>query len=274
MVTHQDARPKLDEVTAPSARLRVLKNSPVSGPATSASTVEVTYRDINKKFGKNIVLSGLNLSLKTGNTIAILGPNGSGKTTLIKSLLGMVLPDKGEILLHGQSIRNNWKYRQEIDYLPQIANFPENLKVKELLNMIKDLRGKTAKDAELIEFLKIGQYLNSKLGTLSGGTKQKVNLVLTFMFDSPLLLLDEPTSGLDPISLIRLKELIQKEKARGKTILITSHIMNFVEEVSDELVFLLEGKIYFQGSIRELKSTTRENDLETAIANILLNNNA
>lgn len=272
MVTHQNIQ-KTRQKDYNDPQMRVLKNNP-SGSELSKKEPIANFQKINKSFGQHKVLKDLNLSLLPGKTIAVLGPNGSGKTTLIKSLLGMVIPDRGEILLNGISVRNNWKYRQQIDYLPQIANFPANLKVKELLNMIKDLRGKTAKDKELIEFLKIDQYLNSKLGTLSGGTKQKVNLMLTFMFDSPLVILDEPTSGLDPISLIRLKELIQKEKAKGKTVLITSHIMNFVEEVSDELVFLLEGKIYFQGSIRELKSTTGEDDLETAIANILLNNNA
>lgn len=234
----------------------------------------VTYQNLHKKFGAHVVLKELNLSIHSGKTIAVLGPNGSGKTTMIKSLLGMVLSDAGDILLDGKPIRNQWKYRQQVDYLPQIANFPNNLKVNELFTMIKDLRGKTTKDTELIEYFKLGPFLDSKLGNLSGGTKQKVNLVLTFMFDSPLVILDEPTSGLDPISLIRLKQLIQKEKSKGKTMLITSHIINFVEEVSDELVFLLEGKIYFQGSISELKSSTGEQDLETAIATILINNNA
>ena len=271
-MTNQNIRLAEKEETA-GPRLRVLqKDPPASVP--SDKVVAVSYANVGKKFGGNVVLKDLQLSLQPGKTIAVLGPNGSGKTTLIKSLLGMVLPDKGEISLYGKPIRNTWKYRQQIDYLPQIANFPANLKVKELLGMIKDLRGKSTKDAELIDFLRIGSYLDSKLGTLSGGTKQKVNLVLTFMFDSPLVILDEPTSGLDPISLMRLKELIQREKAKGKTILITSHIMNFVEEISDELVFLLEGRIYFQGSIRELKTSTGEQDLETAIANILERNNA
>jgi Cu-processing system ATP-binding protein len=94
------------------------------------------------------------------------------------------------------------------------------------------------------------------------------------MFDSPLIILDEPTTGLDPISLIRLKDLIQTEKAKGKTILITSHIMSFVEEVSDEIVFLLEGKIYFRGSISELKIKTNQADFEHAIASILIDNHA
>jgi|SRR5690606_5535139 len=233
----------------------------------------VTYKGLNKKFAKNVVLNELDLSLRTGGIIAILGPNGSGKTTMIKSLLGMVIPDKGDIQLNDQSIHNQWKYRNNIDYLPQIANFPGNLTVTELINMIKDLRGRTTKDKELIEYFKLEPFLKSKLGTLSGGTKQKVNLVLTFMFDSPLVILDEPTSGLDPISMIRLKELIQKENAKGKTILITSHIMNFVEEVADEIVFLLEGKIYFQGTVAEIKETTGQPDFEHAIASILSDNN-
>ena len=273
MVTYQHLKKSEMDGEDVNPRMRVFKNNPTESDPSKKEPIAI-FQKISKKFGKRVVLSDLNLSLRAGKTIAVLGPNGSGKTTLIKSLLGMVIPNGGEIHLNGKSIKNSWKYRQQIDYLPQIANFPANLKVKELISMIKDLRGRTAKDTELIEFLKIGQYLDSRLGTLSGGTKQKVNLVLTFMFDSPLVILDEPTSGLDPISLIRLKELIQKEKAKGKTILITSHIMNFVEEVSDELVFLLEGKIYFQGSIDQLKSTTGEEDLETAIAIILLNNNA
>ena len=213
----------------------------------------VSIENLHKRFGKNIVLRGLDLEIKSGGIFAVLGPNGSGKTTLIKSILGMVIPNKGTIKVLDENIKKNASYRNKIDYLPQIANFPSNLKVKELIRMIKDLRGNTNDDEALIKLFKLEPFLNKKLGTLSGGTKQKVNIVLTFMFESPLIILDEPTTGLDPISLIHLKELIQKEKAKGKTILITSHIMSFVEEVSDEIVFLLEGKIYFKGSIDALK---------------------
>jgi Cu-processing system ATP-binding protein len=234
----------------------------------------VSIQNLHKAFGKNQVLSGLDLSIKEGGIFAVLGPNGSGKTTLIKSILGMVIPNKGSITIQNQNIKNNSNYRSKIDYLPQIANFPSNLKVKELIKMIKDLRGKTSEDERLIDLFKLTPFLDKKLGTLSGGTKQKVNLVLAFMFNSPLIILDEPTSGLDPISLIRLKDLIQAEKAKGKTILITSHIMSFVEEVSDEIVFLLEGKIYFKGSVSELKTKTKQPDFEHAIASILTENHA
>ena len=234
----------------------------------------VSIQNLHKRFNKNIVLSGVNLEINKGGIFAVLGPNGSGKTTLIKSILGMVIPNKGEIVVLGENIKKSSNYRHKIDYLPQIANFPSNLKVRELIRMIKDLRGKTNDDARLIELFTLEPFLNKKLGNLSGGTKQKVNIVLAFMFDSPLIILDEPTTGLDPISLIRLKELIQVEKERGKTILITSHIMSFVEEVSDEIVFLLEGEIYFKGTINELKTKTNQPDFEHAIASILTDNHA
>ncbi|PNQ72492.1 copper ABC transporter ATP-binding protein [Hanstruepera neustonica] len=234
----------------------------------------VSIENLHKKFGKNEVLKGVDLNIKSGGIFAVLGPNGSGKTTLIKSVLGMVIPNKGTITVQGENIKKNSSYRHNIDYMPQIANFPSNLKVKELIKMIKDLRNHTNDDQNLIQLFKLEPFLDKKLGNLSGGTKQKVNIVLTFMFDSSLIILDEPTTGLDPISLIRLKELIQTEKKKGKTILITSHIMSFVEEVSDEIVFLLEGKIYFKGTISELKTKTNQPDFEHAIASILSDNNA
>jgi Cu-processing system ATP-binding protein len=234
----------------------------------------VIIENLHKKFGKNQVLSGVDLTINEGGIFAVLGPNGSGKTTLIKSVLGMVIPNKGNITVLGENIKKNSDYRHKIDYLPQIANFPSNLKVKELIKMIKDLRKPTNEDQRLIELFRLQSFLDKKLGQLSGGTKQKVNLVLTFMFDSPLIILDEPTTGLDPISLIRLKDLIKTEKAKGKTILITSHIMSFVEEISDEIVFILEGKIYFKGSIQKLKTKTNQPDFEHAIASILTDNHA
>ncbi|MAP55081.1 ABC transporter ATP-binding protein [Altibacter sp.] len=230
----------------------------------------IKVQDLHKKFGKNQVLQGVDLEIEQGGIFAILGPNGSGKTTLIKSILGMVIPNSGVIKIEGKPIKKDWKYRHKIDYLPQIANFPSNLTVQELINMIKDLRGKeNVDDLRLIELFKLQPFLKKKLGNLSGGTKQKVNIVLAFMFDSPLLILDEPTSGLDPISLLRLKDLINSEKEKGKTILITSHIMSFVEQVTNDIVFLLEGKIYFKGSITQLKEQTQQPDFEHAIASIL-----
>ncbi|MGB0849746.1 MAG: ABC transporter ATP-binding protein [Bacteroidia bacterium] len=234
----------------------------------------IEISSLYKKFGKVEVLKDLDLTINKGGIFAILGPNGSGKTTLIKSVLGMVVPNKGEIKINGESVIKKYEYRRDVNYLPQIANFPTNLSVRELIRMIKDVRGKSAREDELISIFGLEPYLKHKLGHLSGGTKQKVNIVLAFMFDSDLVILDEPTTGLDPLSLIRLKKLIDEEKAKGRTILVTSHIISFVEEIADEIVFLLDGKIYFKGSILELQTQTGQEDLEHAIANILKENHA
>lgn len=229
----------------------------------------IRIEDLKKSFGKNCVLNGLDLEIEKGGVFVILGPNGSGKTTLIKSILGMVNPDSGQISINDSSILRQWTYRSEIDYLPQIANFPANLSVSELIRLVEDLRPKPTRSKELIQLFGLKDYLGAKLHTLSGGTRQKVNLVLTFMFNSELVILDEPTSGLDPVALLRLKELIRKERANGKTIIITTHIMSFVEEVAERIVFLLDGTSHYVGSLQGIYELTGQSNLEEAIAQIL-----
>ena len=226
---------------------------------------------IKKNFGKLEVLTGFDFFLSKNKITAILGPNGSGKTTFIKSILGLVVPNEGDIRFDGQLIGKDWEYRMHISYLPQIARFPENLKVKELFRLVEDVRGVRGNIREYVGLFDLQAFLNKRLGQLSGGTRQKVNLVLTFMFDCPVYILDEPTSGLDPIALIRLKDLIKKKKQEGRTFLITTHIMSLVEEIADELVFLLEGQVYFKGTYKEMLDMEKEENLERAIANILEN---
>lgn len=224
---------------------------------------------LSKSFGKNEVLKDLSLTIKKGRITAILGPNGSGKTTLIKSVLGLVVADTGEITISGESVLKQSEYRKYIGYLPQIARFPENLKVEELIKMVKNLRNLPGNEQELIELFGLEPFLNKQLGTLSGGTRQKVNIVLGFMFDSPLLILDEPTVGLDPIALIKLKELIAKKKNEGNTILFTTHIMTLVEEIAEDIVFILEGKPFFSGKLEDIQAQRKEQNLEKLIAGIM-----
>lgn len=230
----------------------------------------ISINHLKKSFGKLTVLSDVSFDLAKGGIYAVLGPNGSGKTTFLKILLGMVLPDSGEITYDGKPILSGWQYRKYIGYLPQIARFPDNLRVKELIDMIADIRGVHADPEPLIHLFKLESFLDKRLGNLSGGTRQKVNIVLTFMFDTPVIILDEPTAGLDPVSLIKLKDMLIKARKDGKTILVTSHIMSLVEELADEIIFLLDGKIYFKGSLPELKDLTGTNDLEHSIASILV----
>ena len=229
----------------------------------------IQISNLHKRFGKQVVLEAVNLSLPDAGIFAILGPNGSGKTTLIKTILGMVIPDKGDILFAGENIRQKWAYRENIGYLPQIARFPDNLKVQELIQFIQKIRPQATREQQLIQRFGLEPFLDKRLGTLSGGTRQKVNLVLTFMYDSPLFILDEPTTGLDPVAMIELKQLMQEEKAQGKLILITTHIMDFVEAMADDILFLLEGNIRFQGSQARLRDNYGGVSLEMAIARML-----
>jgi len=229
----------------------------------------IKITNLIKTFGKNEVLKGIDLEISEGGVFAILGPNGSGKTTIIKTILGMVLPTSGSIEVNGEPVKNNYQYRKDIEYLPQIARFPENLKVSELIDMVQDIRGQKGNPNQLIDLFDLKLFLSTKLSNLSGGTRQKVNIVLCFMFDNDIIILDEPTVGLDPVALIRLKDWIKREKELGKTILITTHIMDVVEELSDEIVFLLEGKIYFRGTTSEMYNITGETRLERSIARIL-----
>mgnify|MGYP000467572846 CR=1 FL=1 len=242
----------------------------------------ILIKNLYKKFDENLVLNGIDLTIPQGNVFGILGPNGSGKTTLLKTILGMVIPNQGIIEVFGQNISKVSNYRHSIGYLSQSANFPPNLKVHELFTLIKNIRNKKSDYKEFLGRFNLDAYLNKKINSLSGGTRQKINIALAFMFNSPIIILDEPTAGLDPISLIRLKEMIQTEREKGKTILITSHIMSFIEEISDQIIFLFEGKIYFKGKISEIKLKAKpiENgfpncltDFEQAITSILKDKN-
>ena len=229
----------------------------------------ISIVNLQKKFGSLQVLKQLNLEIQSGGIYALLGPNGSGKTTLIKCILGMIIPDAGEIKLNNENILGKDLYRNDIDYLPQIANFPNNLKVSEIITLVQKFRSKPTQQNELIELFELSPFLDKKLNDLSGGTRQKVNLVLTYMFDSPIVILDEPTSGLDSISLLHLKTYLQNQKSKNKIIIISTHIMSFAEEVADEVIFLSEGEIYFKGSLKKLFETSHEKTLELASIKIL-----
>lgn len=231
----------------------------------------VSIEGLHKRFGSQSVLNGIDLEINPGRVTALLGPNGAGKTTLIKSVLGMTIPDSGTIKVMGTSIKENVKYRKNIDYLPQNASFPGNLRVSELIEMIKDMRGYSIHEESLKSHFDLAACYNKKLNALSGGTKQKINIVLACMYESPILILDEPTTGLDPVANIRLKKIIREKKHKGITIIVSSHIMSFINEVADDIVFLLEGKLFFNGSMAQLKSETGQKNFEHAIAHIFYN---
>ena len=235
----------------------------------------IEIKGLTKSFGRQRVLQGIDLSIAPGRVTAIVGHNGAGKTTLIKAILGLSRPDGGTITLDGKPIGDDPAYRARIGYMPQIARFPENLSGGELLDMIKDLRGDaiTHVDEELIGGFALGQELRKPLRVLSGGTRQKVNAVLAFLFSPELLILDEPTAGLDPVSSSTLKDRILSMRADGRTFVITSHIMSELEEMADDVALLIDGRVQFAGPLQGLKVETRQLNLERAIAHLMRRNN-
>jgi Cu-processing system ATP-binding protein len=154
--------------------------------------------------------------------------------------------------------------------LTQAAPFPDNLSAGEVLDMLRDIRGgEMAPDEDLIERFDLKPELDKPLRTLSGGTRQKVNAVIAFLFRPPLIILDEPTAGLDPIASRALKDKILAERESGRTFVITSHIMSELEELAEYVSFIIEGRIRFSGKAEDLKADTGETTLERAVASMM-----
>ena len=230
----------------------------------------IEIKNLCKSYGKLKVLQDVSVKFERGMVVSVIGPNGSGKTTMSKCILGMALPDSGDILLNGKSVLKQHDYRSQIGYMPQIGRYPENMKIRQVISMMKDIRKEVKQlDEELVGLYGLEQMYDKRMGTLSGGTKQKVSAALAFMFNPAILILDEPTAGLDPISAEILKSKILKEKKKGKLILITSHIMSEIEEVADDVMCLVDGNLKFFESIRAIKEHANEERLSRAIAKIM-----
>ena len=230
----------------------------------------IEARGVTKRFGALEVLGGLNLTIARGHITAILGPNGAGKTTFLKMILGLTRPGHGTLLLDGKPIDADCAYRVRIGYMPQLARFPENLSGRELIAMVRDLRGAPADvDEELIDAFALAPFLDKPLRTLSGGTRQKINAVLAVLFRPALLILDEPTAGLDPVASSLFKDKLLALRAAGCTCLVTSHVLSEIEELADDVVFLLDGQTRFAGAVAELKRLTRQATLERAVAAVM-----
>ncbi len=233
----------------------------------------IEIKNIYKNFGKLEVLNNINLTCKKGECIALIGPNGCGKTTLIKAILGMVLPDKGSIEFNGKSVLHDFLYRENIGYMPQIGRYPDSMTIGQIIGMIKKIRSSTnVLDEDLLKAFELDKMYNKKMSTLSGGTTQKVSAVLAFLFNPAVLILDEPTAGLDPLAAEILKEKISKEKANGKLILITSHLLSELDDLTTEIIFMQEGKVYFHKKVELLKQETGEDRISKAIAQLLKKN--
>lgn len=232
----------------------------------------LSMKGLRKHYGKREVLRGLDLDVLPGRITAIVGPNAAGKTTLIKAVLGLVRPDRhgGLVRVDGMMVNGDPTYRERIGYMPQAAQFPEELTGREVLAFLKSLRGRaTNLDEDLIERFALGDALDNPVRTLSGGSRQKLNAIAAFLFRPALLILDEPTASLDPVAAGVFKDKVRQVSAGGATVVITSHILSEVEELAEDIVFMVEGEIRFAGPLGAILERTGEVKLERAIATLL-----
>jgi Cu-processing system ATP-binding protein len=210
------------------------------------------------------------MHLSAGKCFGLIGPNACGKTTIIKSILSMVVPSAGNILFDGKNIKGEVSYKNNIGYMPQIGRYPENMSIKQVIDMIRDIRAyQGIEDRELYDAFGIDQFGDKKMRTLSGGTTQKVSATLAFLFDPPVLILDEPTAGLDPISSELLREKIIKERQNGKLILITSHLLSELDDLLTDIIFMQEAEVLFNKSVVALFEETGEERVSKAVSKLL-----
>lgn len=224
---------------------------------------------VRKRFGRLTVLDGVEAVISAGRVTAIVGPNASGKSTLIKCILGLVRPDAGSITVLGHPAGSDPGYRRGVGYMPQGAPFPENLTGREVLALIEAMRPGDATDEDLVHRFQLEPELDKPIRSLSGGTRQKLNAALAFRFQPALLVLDEPTAGLDPVASGVFKDKVQHAADLGSSVLLTSHVMGEVEELADDVLFLLDGKVRFQGTMEDLRRLTGEQRLERAVSRLM-----
>ena len=230
----------------------------------------IAVKGLTKSFGKFRALDNISLELSRGSAVSLLGPNGSGKTTLIKSILGLVRPQSGTITVLGEQVKTDFRYRSHIGYMPQIGRYPENMTIRQVISMIKEIRKDvTSYDEDLYHGFGIPSLEHKTMRSLSGGTRQKVSACLAFLFRPDIYILDEPTAGLDPVSSELMKEKIREQSDKGKLILMTSHVLSDLENLTTHVIYLQEGKVIMYKSVDELRDMSGESRLDKIISVII-----
>ena len=225
-------------------------------------------KKLKKKFGKNVVLKDISFTVNEGDIISIVGPSGSGKSTLLRCINMIEKPSGGDIIFEGKSLmdrRTNLSLvREKIGMVFQQFNLFANLTVTENITLapvkLKLMDDKTAykKGMELLENVGLKEKANVYPSSLSGGQKQRVSIVRTLMRNPDIILFDEPTSALDPEMVQEVLELIREVSKMGKTMIIVSHEMSFVRDISNRILFLDDGKIIFDGKNKDFFNSDNE----------------
>ena len=210
-------------------------------------TAELELRNVRCSYGKRVILDDVNFKIENGVT-ALLGLNGAGKTTLIKNIMRLIYPEQGVVLFDGKDIRKmGSKYYDYLGYMPQMPNFYNNFKAYDFLIYMASLKGipkKKAKDiaTELLEKVQLTYVMNGKIGTFSGGMKQRLGIAQALLNDHKLLILDEPTAGLDPNERIKFRNIIT-ELASERIVILATHIISDIESIAKDILLVKDGKV-------------------------------
>lgn len=199
--------------------------------------------NIEKSYGKKKILHDISFSIEKGQIKALVGPNGSGKTTLMNTMTNLLIRDGGQVLVDGKEFKDE-KIFNHISFFKDEKILDENLYGMDYLNYIKNVYKRTKDDVDrVIKEIGIESFVKSKTGSYSLGMKKKLMLAMDFLPQRDIILLDEPLSGLDPTSVIKMMALIKKKAKDGQGILISSHSLNDIDEITNNILFLKEGKI-------------------------------
>ncbi|ROI09352.1 ATP-binding cassette domain-containing protein [Chryseobacterium sp. H3056] len=210
--------------------------------------------NLTKKFGDQTALNNINIEINTAEIIGLLGPNGAGKSTLMKSIVGALKIDEGQILFNGKDItENEIAVKKNMGFLPENNPLYNDMYIKEYLAFVADIHKIDAdRIDEVIELVGITPEKSKKISQLSKGYKQRVGLAQAILHSPDLLILDEPTNGLDPNQIIEIRNVI-KEIGQEKTVILSTHIMQEVEALCSRVILIHQGQIIQDSSIDEFK---------------------
>jgi ABC-2 type transport system ATP-binding protein len=219
---------------------------------------------VDKRFGKNLAVRSLNLTVNPGEIVGLVGPNGAGKTTTLRMLTGIIAPSRGKVIVNGVDMKTKpLQAKQRIGYIPERPTCYQSLRVREYLTFVARVYGvpkptMLIRMKEFVDMLQLGPLLKSFIGTLSKGNLQRTLLAGIFVREPPYILaLDEPIFGLDPRGAWILKRFLVKLKSEGSCAVISTHTLEVAQGLCDRFVILNEGSVVGEGSLEELLSKRR-----------------
>ena len=231
------------------------RRGPVGGKAAGGFIAEA--QALWKRFGELDVVQDVSFAVRSGGILGMVGPNGAGKTTTIRMLLDIIQPDQGRVLLFGSPFAH--EHRALLGYLPEERGLYRDLRVMETLEYLGRLTGMKPTDArrraqEVLSRLGMSEHREKKIKELSRGMGQLIQLAATIMHRPELLVLDEPFSGLDPVNLRLVKEVLGELRREGVAIILSTHQMNQVEELCDQVLMIDQGRVVLSGAVDEVRT--------------------